>query len=189
MNAKRKKSYIPPRSPHGLLQEDLYPNEWKCLVVCIMLNCTTRRQIEKVIPQFFQKWPTPKLLLEADREEVAELISFLGFRNRRTDRLFKMSASYVEGKWQHAKELPGIGEYASRMWEIFFLGELGEDPPNDGALLLYWKWRLKLDRDFLSDHEFFDGIRVDEECEERSSTRDPRTETDEVAVAVERTAA
>lgn len=154
-----------------------------------MLNCTTRKQIEKVMPEFFRRWPTPKLLLEADREEVAELIAFLGFRNRRTDRLFKMSASYVEGKWQHAKELPGIGEYASRMWEIFFLGELGEDPPRDGALLLYWNWHLKSDRRFFSDHELFDDVRVDEECEERSSTRYPRAEADEVAVAVERAAA
>lgn len=143
-------NWIPPRSPHGLLQEDLYPDEWKCLVVCIMLNCTTRKQIEKVMPEFFRRWPSPDLFLKANVDEVASLIAFLGFKNRRTDRLFKMTASYVKKDWDHARKLPGIGEYAAKMWEIFFLGKLGEDPPSDGSLLKYWRWRRKLDRNVFS---------------------------------------
>jgi methyl-CpG-binding domain protein 4 len=136
---------IPHRSPYGLIQEDLFPDEWKCLVACLMLNCTSRKQIEKVIPDFFKKWPDPESFLLAKQEEVSGLISSLGFQNRRTKRLFEMTRAYVDRNWSHASELPGIGEYASRAWEIFFQGKIGENPPNDGALVLYWKWRKKHD--------------------------------------------
>jgi len=136
---------IPYRSPYGLIQEDLFPDEWKCLVACLMLNCTSRRQIEKVIPEFFQRWTCPESFLRADREDVRLLISRLGFQNRRTTRLFEMTEAYLTNDWSHVSELPGIGEYASRAWEIFFQNKLGDKPPNDGALVLYWKWRKKHD--------------------------------------------
>jgi len=106
-----------------------------------MLNCTARRQVEKVLPDFFRRWNDPQTFLSAKKEEVSCLISSLGFKNRRTDRLFDMTRAYQEKKWKHAAELPGVGEYASRMWEIFFKGNIGEEPPRDGALVLYWKWR------------------------------------------------
>lgn len=134
---------IPPRSPHGLIQEDLFPDEWKCLVACLMLNCTSRKQVEKVIPEFFQRWSNPNSFLVASPDEVSDLISSLGFKNRRTQRLFEMTKAYVERSWAHVSELPGVGEYASRMWEIFFENKLGDEPPNDGALVLYWSWRKK----------------------------------------------
>lgn len=51
-----------------------------------------------------------------------------------------MSKAYLTGNWEHASELPGVGDYAARMWEIFFLGRMGDEPPKDGALKLYWYW-------------------------------------------------
>lgn len=136
---------IPPTSPYSLIQESLWPDEWKCLVACVMLNCTSRKQVEKILPEFFKKWPTADATSKADREEMASLLYVLGFRNRRTDRLIKLAAAYQKKDWTHVHELPGIGEYASRMWEMFFLGMLGDDRPSDGALTLYWNWRKKQD--------------------------------------------
>jgi methyl-CpG-binding domain protein 4 len=132
---------IPPRSPYGLIQEDLFPDEWKMLVACIMLNCTSRKQIEKVLPVFFQKWPTAKDLLSEDPAKISETIATLGFKNRRTQNIINMSKKYATQKWSSPRELPGIGEYAGRAWEIFFKNDLGDVAPNDGALTLYWKWR------------------------------------------------
>lgn len=45
---------LPPRSLFGLLQEDLVPNEWMILISCMMLNCTSRKQVEKVFPTFIK---------------------------------------------------------------------------------------------------------------------------------------
>lgn len=77
-------------------------------------------------------------------EEVKEVIKSLGFANRRASNLLKMTERYLAAPWQHASELPGIGQYAARAWEIFCKNELGNEPPNDHALLKYWCWRKEL---------------------------------------------
>lgn len=134
-------SFIPPRSGFGLIQEDLWPDEWRILVSCMMLNCTSRKQVEKVLPQFFKKYPSASDLILADQKEISETISPLGFKNRRTKNIINMSNAFINNLWLDPRDLPGIGEYAARAWEIFCRNKLGDNPPEDGALVLYWKWR------------------------------------------------
>lgn len=134
---------VPPRSGFGLIQEDLFPDEWKILVSCMLLNCTSRKQVEKVLPRFFNKWSTPESLSFASFDDVAETISSLGFKNKRAKGIIKMSEAYLNRDWKNPRELPGIGEYGARAWEIFIENKLGDEPPNDGALVLYWNWRKK----------------------------------------------
>lgn len=157
----RNNSWHPPRSPWGLIQEDLYPDEWKCIVVCLLLNCTSRRQIEKILPDFFRRWPGPAELCAAKADEIESLISCLGFGKRRTGRLRDMSAAYLKGEWKHASELPGVGDYAARMWEIFFQGILGNEPPNDGALKLYWYWMKLREGNLFTQYEVLDDVSMD----------------------------
>lgn len=149
-----KPGWIPPRSPFGLIQEDLWSqrpeSEWLILVSCMLLNCTTRKQVEKVLPEFIKRWPTPRCFVRARRSQVMALIGPLGFVSRRTDNLMKMTHSYLAGQWEHAQELPGIGAYAARAWEIFCRGELGNEPPKDHALTQYWHWMKKHERKQLS---------------------------------------
>lgn len=138
--------WLPPRSPYGLLQEDVFPNEWLTLVIAQFLNCTSRKQVDKIFPEFVTRYPGPRDLLSATKEDVVTLISPLGFGNRRADRLLQMSQEFLTKNWVHASELHGIGEYGSRSWEIFCLGFLGDDPPQDGALVKYWKWCKERER-------------------------------------------
>ena len=133
---------IPPRSPHGLIQEDMWPNEWAILVCCMLLNCTTRRSAERVIPVLFRKYPDPESMSRANQSDLSKIISSLGFGNRRAANLIKMSKAYL-GDWKHASELPGIGEYASTAWEIFVKNKLPDECPKDGALTMYYNWRKK----------------------------------------------
>jgi methyl-CpG-binding domain protein 4 len=135
--------FIPPISPYGLIQESLWPNEWLILVSCMMLNCTTRKQVEKVLPIFLKKWPTPNDLLTCDMVDLVTTISPLGFGNKRADNLIKMTKHYLMSNWTHAGQLPGIGQYASAAWEIFCVGRLSDQPPKDHALVKYWTWALK----------------------------------------------
>lgn len=134
---------IPPRSPYGLIQEDLWPNTWLLLVSCMMLNCTSRKQVEKVLPEFMKRWPDPASFLRAERQEIVDLIKPLGFKDRRTDNLIKMTTRFLTGPWEHAAELPGVGVYAARAWEIFCRDVLGDEPPKDHALTQYWAWRKR----------------------------------------------
>lgn len=134
---------IPPVSPYGLIQETLWPNEWKILVACILLNCTTRKSMEKVLPKLFETYPDASAMSNADMATLTNIIAPLGFKNRRGTNLIKMSKAYISGEWKHAKELPGIGNYAADAWEIFIKGVLPEKCPVDHALVYYYMWRKK----------------------------------------------
>ena len=37
--------YVPPASPYGLIEEQLYDNPWKLLLACILLHKTTAVQV------------------------------------------------------------------------------------------------------------------------------------------------
>lgn len=132
---------IPPRSPFGLIQEDLWPDAWKILLACMFLNCTSRKQAQKVLPTLFKKWPSPEELIACDRQDLIDTIRPLGFANRRSENIIKMSREYISGLWKDVRELPGIGEYAGAAYDIFCKGKLPEAPPTDGALVRYYEWR------------------------------------------------
>lgn len=131
---------IPPRSPYSLIQEDLWPDRWLILVSCMMLNCTQRKQVERVLPEFIRRWPTPQAFLAASPQDVVDLCKLLGFATRRTVNLIMMTEHYLNEPWSDVRELPGVGEYAARAYEIFCLSKLGDSPPKDHALVQYWEW-------------------------------------------------
>ena len=134
-------SWMPPVSPWGLIQEQLWPSEWLILVSCIMLNCTSRKQVEKVLPTFMIRYPSPEAFISNfDVMELGDMIASLGFRMQRVRHLKQMTEAYLSGDWKTAKDLPGIGEYGQRCWEIFCRGTIGDTCPRDGALAVYWRW-------------------------------------------------
>lgn len=135
----------PPRSPFSLIQEDLWPDKWKILVSCVMLNCTSRKQVEKVLPEFFSRWPNAATIIDASEADLQSVIYPLGFKTRRSGLLKKLASSYLE-EWQDVRSLPGIGEYGSRAWEIFCKNDMGDVAPKDHALTKYWHWRTKHDK-------------------------------------------
>lgn len=131
---------LPPYSPVGIIQEATWPDEWKCLVQCILLNCTSRKQVERIWREFEARFPTPQSLDEAPEDDVRAIVASLGFKDRRTKVLKAMTRAYLGGNWQHASELPGVGVYAARMHDMLFRGELGCEPPKDHALVRVWEW-------------------------------------------------
>lgn len=136
---------IPPRSPYCLIQEDLWPDKWKMLVACVLLNRTARKQVEKILPQLFAMCPTPKDMVLCDPQLLASVISPLGFKNRRAVTLINLSKNFLMSNWSHASELPGIGEYGASVWDIFVLNKMPDQAPNDHALTWYYNWRLQND--------------------------------------------
>lgn len=134
---------IPPRSPYGLIQEDLWPDRWKILLACMFLNCTSRKQAEKILPSFFKKWPTPQALISCDVNQLKDTIKSLGFVNRRSESILKMSKAFIQGNWKDPRDLPGIGEYAGTSYEIFCMGIIRPETPSDGILAKYHSWRVK----------------------------------------------
>jgi endonuclease III len=135
-----KRYWIAPRSPLSLIQEDVAYSEWILLVTCVMFNFTTRKQVEKILPRFIDICPTPQACLSTKKDLILETIVSLGFGRRRTVCLCQLAQALIDKKWIHALELPGIGEYGARSFEIFCLGMLGNSSPKDHALQRYYEW-------------------------------------------------
>lgn len=119
-----------------MIQEVYKQDPWKMLVCCIFLNQTTRDQVDKIRLQFFERYPDPRSIMNADPHEIAEIIKPLGFKNRRTATLINFSRDWVERQWSMPIELYGIGKYAQDSWDIFQLNNLNVTP-TDGALISY----------------------------------------------------
>ena len=101
-----------------LLQEIYQSDGWKMLTCCMLLNLTNRRQVDVIRDELFNRYPTPKDMMNADESELADLLKPLGLYNRRAKSLKKMSEGYVKG-FESVDELYGIGQYAKDSWEIF----------------------------------------------------------------------
>ena len=101
-----------------LLQEIYQSDGWKMLTCCMLLNLTNRRQVDVIRDELFNRYPTPKDMMNANESELAKLLKPLGLYNRRAKSLKKMSEGYVKG-FKSVDELYGIGQYAKDSWEIF----------------------------------------------------------------------
>lgn len=126
-------------SPYSLLQEIYNEHPWRMLVCCIMLNCTSRKQVDRVREEFFSKYPDAVDAELADPIEMAELIALLGFKNKRTNTIKRFSNDWMTLEWSEPSELYGIGKYGQDSWEIFQKGNLAVSP-NDGVLNTYLDW-------------------------------------------------
>jgi methyl-CpG-binding domain protein 4 len=101
-----------------LLQEIYQDDPWKMMVCCILLNLTKRQQVDIIREELFDKYPTEYEMMEADEEELSQLLQPLGLYRRRAKTLIKFSWMWVNG-FNDVKELYGVGQYASDSWEIF----------------------------------------------------------------------
>jgi methyl-CpG-binding domain protein 4 len=119
-----------------LLQQEFQHNPYRLLIACIMLNQTSNKHVRQVIYNFFERWPTPQLVINANDDEIREAIRPLGFYNVRTARIKKFTSEYINKKFAKAKELYGIGKYADDSYEIFINGNT-DVQPTDKILIKY----------------------------------------------------
>ena len=112
----------------AIIQQEFQHDPWKMLIGCIMLNQTSNKNVRQVIYTFFERWPNPQSVINADPNEIREHIRPLGFYNRRTLTIQKFSREYIEKTFNRASELHGIGKYADDSYEIFIRGNLNVNP-------------------------------------------------------------
>ena len=119
-----------------LIQERYFPDRWKMLICCLMLNLTSYKQVLPIIDGFFERWPDPETASKADEQEMKEYLKSLGMYNKRAKTIIRMSSQFLEG-FSHPKQLHGCGKYAADSDAIFYQGRWKEVVPNDGALKRY----------------------------------------------------
>ena len=120
----------------AIIQQEFQHDPWKMLVGCIMLNQTSNKNVRQVIYTFFDRWPTPQSVVNANPNDIREHIRPLGFYNRRTATIQRFSREYIEKTFTRASELHGIGKYADDSYEIFIKGNLNVNP-TDKILLRF----------------------------------------------------
>ena len=142
--------WAPPLSPFGLLEEILWQDEWKLLVSCMMLNCTTRLQVDRVLWRLFLLAPTAAAAVELGDtyeglEALERIIAPLGLHRKRTNAFVKLSrdveaqrAKYG-GRIKNVAACHGVGVYAADAHALFVDGVLA-GPPRDHALRWYHAW-------------------------------------------------
>ena len=130
----------PPKSPVGMLQEDLWPDQWKILVACILHNQTSRKQVDKVYKKLFCRYPTAQSMSNADQIFLAQILKPLGLHKRRSKSLIRFSKEYLDLVWKKPSDLYACGKYADDCFSVFCTGKWQEVATDDGALLLYITW-------------------------------------------------
>lgn len=129
-------------SPYVLLQEIYYPDKWKILVCCIFLNLTSRKQVDKMREEFFQRWPNPESVREEDETELALIMQPLGLSNKRAKTIIRFSKEFLQNDWEEPSELYGIGRYGQDSYDIFINNMIVLDP-SDHVLKKYIKWLIE----------------------------------------------
>ena len=115
-----------------MMREDLMvqqqvENLWQHFVGVICLNQTGRKQVKRVLPVFFSRWPTAESFLKSKKEDVIEVIKSLGFYNRRENSIRKMTQSYLTWDGKDATMLYGIGKYGSDSYRLFYKNEIPDN--------------------------------------------------------------
>ena len=80
-----------------LIQERYFPDRWKMLICCLMLNLTSYKQVLPIIDGFFERWPDAKSASEANEAEMKEYLKSLGMYNKRAKTIIRMSQQFLEG--------------------------------------------------------------------------------------------
>ena len=102
-------------------------NAWQHMVGVICLNQTHRKQVKRILPDFFKRWPTHTSILQDTREDVEKMIAPLGMRKVRSERIYRMSEQFESWNGKDATELYGIGKYGSDSYRLFYKNEIPEN--------------------------------------------------------------
>ena len=110
-----------------LMVQQQVDNARQHMVGVICLNQTHRKQVKRILPDFFRRWPTHTSILQDTREDVEKMIAPLGMRKVRSERIYRMSEQFESWNGKDATELYGIGKYGSDSYRLFYKNEIPEN--------------------------------------------------------------
>ena len=110
-----------------LMVQQQVDNAWQHMVGVICLNQTHRKQVKRILPDFFKRWPTHTSILQDTKEDVEKMIAPLGMRRVRSERIYRMSEQFESWNGEDATELYGIGKYGSDSYRLFYKNEIPEN--------------------------------------------------------------
>ncbi|XP_066255660.1 uncharacterized protein [Euwallacea similis] len=138
--------FLPPKSPHNLLEEELYLDPWSLLVATIFLNKTSAMAARPYVFWFLEENPDPFTVVGKKVEQLETYFGPLGLQKRRAKQVWRMSYDFLYKDWKKVGELHGVGSYGEDAFRMFCLGDFSVDP-KDRYLRIYKAWYHMQDKD------------------------------------------
>nr|CAI5854968.1 unnamed protein product [Callosobruchus analis] len=139
--------WIPPKSPHNLVEEVLYHDPWALLVSTIFLNRTRCMNARNCLFWFLIENSTAVATVDKYPNELERYFISLGLQKTRAVQVWRMSYDFNQKEWKCPRELYGIGQYGEDAYRMFCLGDFSVTP-KDRFLKVYKAWYQKI---FLKD--------------------------------------
>ncbi|XP_028776453.1 methyl-CpG-binding domain protein 4-like protein [Neltuma alba] len=133
-------TWKPPRYEPPLIQENHAHDPWRVLAICMLLNCTTGKQVKGIISNFFDLCPDAQTCIQVPSNVLEKEIRSLGLQHKRTEQLKRFSREYLGENWTHVPQLHGVGRYAADAYAIFCTGMWNDVEPKDHMLTRYWEF-------------------------------------------------
>lgn len=93
-----------------------FSNPYELLVAVILSAQCTDKRVNMITPVFFEKFPTPEVLMNASQEEVFEVVRSCSYPNNKTKNLIGMATTLmkkfegiVPDDVDQLQTLPGVG--------------------------------------------------------------------------------
>ena len=100
---------------------------WQHMVGVMCLNLTYRKQVKKLLPKFFKRYPNASTFLRGRYNAQEKMLRPLGMSTVRVKRMRQMSLDFLSWDHKDATDLHGIGKYGSDSYKIFYKNEIPDD--------------------------------------------------------------
>ncbi len=135
-----------PASPLELMQERFVDCIWRLLIACVLMSRVSSVETkERAISGFFRRYPTPSAAVEADPQDIFDIIKSLGLFDNRLKAVIDISSKFLslpEFKCDLTKEnkIAGIGQFGYDSYLIFCRNQGSKLVPDDRNLAAYCRW-------------------------------------------------
>ena len=110
-----------------LMVQQQVKSEWQHMVGVMCLNLTYRKQVKKLLPKFFKRYPNASTFLRGRYNAQEKMLRPLGMSTVRVKRMRQMSLDFLSWDHKDATDLHGIGKYGSDSYKIFYKNEIPDD--------------------------------------------------------------
>ena len=111
----------------NLMVQQQVKSEWQHMVGVMCLNLTYRKQVKKLLPKLFKRYPNASAFIRGRYKTQERMLRPLGMSTVRAKRMRQMSLDFLSWNRKDATDLHGIGKYGSDSYRIFYKNEIPDD--------------------------------------------------------------
>ena len=100
---------------------------WQHMVGVMCLNLTYRKQVKKLLPKLFKRYPNATAFIRGRYNTQERMLRPLGMSTVRAKRMRQMSLDFLSWNRKDATDLHGIGKYGSDSYRIFYKNDIPKD--------------------------------------------------------------